>query len=129
MRTPGLFENYYRQAQKDGTIFVKGEVKSVEANGVVRVHADDRLSGDELDIEVDLVVLATGLEPGTKDAEVLNLTYRQGKELPMRPNGFPDSHFICFPYETQRTGIYVAGVYASPWSPRSRCSTERPALR
>ncbi|MBW2457093.1 MAG: hydrogenase iron-sulfur subunit, partial [Deltaproteobacteria bacterium] len=27
---------------------------------------------------------------------------------------FPDSHYICFPYETRRTGIYAAGTVHSP---------------
>ena len=29
-------------------------------------------------------------------------------------HGFPDSHFICFPYETRRTGIYAAGCMRAP---------------
>jgi len=28
--------------------------------------------------------------------------------------GFTDSHFICFPYETRRTGIYSAGCVRKP---------------
>ncbi len=46
--------------------------------------------------------------------EILNLTYRQGPDLPTLKYGFPDSHFICFPYETRRTGIYAAGTVHSP---------------
>ncbi len=46
--------------------------------------------------------------------EILNLAYRQGPDLPVRRNGFPDSHFICFPYETRRTGIYAAGAVRAP---------------
>jgi quinone-modifying oxidoreductase subunit QmoB len=46
--------------------------------------------------------------------EILNLTYRQGPDLPTLRYGFPDSHFICFPYETRRTGIYAAGALRSP---------------
>ncbi len=42
--------------------------------------------------------------------EILNLEYRQGPDLPLLRYGFPDSHFICFPYETRRTGIYAAGA-------------------
>jgi quinone-modifying oxidoreductase subunit QmoB len=44
----------------------------------------------------------------------LNLDYRQGPELPDLKYGFPDSHFICFPYETRRTGIYAAGPVRQP---------------
>jgi quinone-modifying oxidoreductase subunit QmoB len=44
----------------------------------------------------------------------LHLDYRQGPELPTLKYGFPDSHFICFPYETRRTGIYTAGCVRRP---------------
>ncbi len=45
---------------------------------------------------------------------ILNLDYRQGTDLPHLKNGFTDSHFICFPYETRRTGIYAAGPVRRP---------------
>jgi quinone-modifying oxidoreductase subunit QmoB len=47
-------------------------------------------------------------------AKILNLTYRQGTDLPTLKYGFPDSHFICFPYETRRTGIYATGGVRAP---------------
>jgi quinone-modifying oxidoreductase subunit QmoB len=46
--------------------------------------------------------------------EILNLDYRQGPDLPALQYGFPDSHFICFPYESRRTGIYPAGSVRQP---------------
>ncbi|MGD8868955.1 MAG: FAD-dependent oxidoreductase [Gemmatimonadales bacterium] len=45
---------------------------------------------------------------------ILNLGYRQGPDLPVLKYDFPDSHFICFPYETRRTGIYAAGCMRAP---------------
>jgi len=54
---------------------------------------------------------AAGAERG---ARILNLSYRQGTDLPTLKYGFPDSHFICFPYETRRTGIYAAGAVRAP---------------
>jgi len=54
---------------------------------------------------------ASCAEPG---AHILNLSYRQGTDLPTLKYGFPDSHFICFPYETRRTAIYAAGAVRSP---------------
>ena len=45
---------------------------------------------------------------------ILNLDYRQGTDLPHLVNGFTDSHFICFPYETRRSGIYAAGPVRRP---------------
>jgi len=49
-----------------------------------------------------------------RDSEILNLSYRQGPDLPILRDRFPDSHFVCFPYETRRTGIYAAGAVRIP---------------
>lgn len=46
--------------------------------------------------------------------EILNLKYRQGPDLPALEYGYPDSHFICFPYESRRTGIYPTGAVRQP---------------
>jgi quinone-modifying oxidoreductase subunit QmoB len=55
------------------------------------------------------------LEPH-KVPNLLNLDYKQGPELPQieEAYGFADSNYICFQYETQRTGIYAAGSIRQP---------------
>ncbi len=116
IRANGHYEEVYKKVQKMGVTFVKGEVEAVEpgeeAGAMVQVN--DLLIDEQLFIDVDLVVLATGMVPTTLDTDVLHLTYRLGPELPEREYGFPSSHFICFPYETQRTGIYAAGAVRNP---------------
>jgi quinone-modifying oxidoreductase subunit QmoB len=57
---------------------------------------------------------ASQAEGAVKPISVLNLAYRQGPDLPQLKYGFTDSHFICFPYETRRTGIYAAGPVRRP---------------
>jgi quinone-modifying oxidoreductase subunit QmoB len=114
MRTPGLQENFYKAIQQDPGIFLtKGEVVSVSPNGRgLVVTADNTLLGSTVQVKADLVVLATGMVPATKDDPVVNLAYRQGpafRDVGLF-NGYCDSNFICFPYETQRTGIYAAGA-------------------
>jgi len=56
------------------------------------------------------------LESTPKPEFILNLGYRQGPELPPLEGacGFADSNFICFQYETRRTGIYAAGGVRQP---------------
>jgi quinone-modifying oxidoreductase subunit QmoB len=113
-------------------------------NGTVNVDVDNTLVGEKIRIKADMVVLAAGFEPNsaadriktvkqtesptgnakteeTPDEQanepafsVLNLQYIQGKDLPTLHYGFPDSHYICFPYETRRTGIYAAGTVRAP---------------
>jgi quinone-modifying oxidoreductase subunit QmoB len=114
MRTPGLNENFYKSMQQDPGIFLtKGNVVNVSKNGDgMIVEATDTLLGEQLKIKADLVVLAAGMVPATKDDPVVNLAYRQGpafRDIGLF-EGFCDSNFICFPYETQRTGIYAAGA-------------------
>ena len=132
LRTPGNGEDFYRSAQTKGVIFTKGKVTAVEATGnTCRVKFRDLILDEDAAIaDVDLVVLATGQVPNSgvnidlppeeqdkgevKPVSILNLAYRQGRDLPQLKWGFTDSHFICFPYETRRTGIYTAGPVRRP---------------
>jgi quinone-modifying oxidoreductase subunit QmoB len=144
LRTPGAGgENFYRSGQKKGVIFTKGIASEVVDGSNPTVKFKDLILDEENDLEVDMVVLATGMVPNSgqptraeltdqdnEDAasakageeveirvdveSILNLDYRQGKDVPHMANGFADSHFICFPYETQRTGIYTAGPTRRP---------------
>ncbi len=132
LRTPGNGEDFYRSAQKKGVIFTKGVASEVVAAGAgLEVKFSDKILNEDAIAKADLVVLATGQvansgvdieqvkqdEPGqwaSNPGSVLNMTYRQGKDLPLLKHGFNDSHFICFPYETRRTGIYTCGPVRRP---------------
>jgi quinone-modifying oxidoreductase, subunit QmoB len=129
LRVPGMGEDFYRSAQAKGVTFTKGIASSVETHDAAcRVSFRDLILDEEVVIESDLVVLATGQVPNSgididlpedkqsalKPISILNLAYRQGRDLPQLKHGFADSHFICFPYETRRTGIYAAGPVRRP---------------
>jgi quinone-modifying oxidoreductase subunit QmoB len=135
---------YQRVQNEDNIFLTKGYVSNLTQaeDGTILIDIDDTLLGDKIQIKSEVVVLATGMVPttligeiesgeegtskettldGKKAAEsaevgakILNLTYRQGTDLPTLKYGFPDSHYICFPYETRRTGIYAAGTVRSP---------------
>ncbi len=142
LRVPGMGEDFYRSAQQKGVIFTKGKVAKVTGGGACQVDFKDLILDEDTAIDADLVVLATGQVPvsginldewtatvtaaesGDEAAKqkkselqkisVLNLNYRQGPDMPQFKYGFADSHFICFPYETRRTGIYAAGPSRRP---------------
>jgi quinone-modifying oxidoreductase subunit QmoB len=129
LRVPGMGEDFYRSAQRKGVTFTKAAVSAVEATGDgCAVHFRDLILDEDASLAADLVVLATGQVPASgvdielpdedpakaQQVSVLNLAYRQGKDLPRFRHGFNDSHFICFPYETRRTGIYAAGPVRRP---------------
>ncbi|MCW5699849.1 MAG: hydrogenase iron-sulfur subunit [Rhodospirillales bacterium] len=112
MHAPGLNEYFYKSAQQDEGIFLtRATDRSVSRgeDGRVFVDLDSTLLGGRLKIAVDLVVLGTGMEPAAPETDGLNLAYLQGEGLPVNRFGYADSNFICFPYETRRTGIYSAG--------------------
>jgi len=113
IKTPGLQEHFYKSIQQDAGIFLtKGEVISVSQSGSgLIVEADNTLLGEKIQVKADMVVLGTGMVPATVDDPVINLAYRQGPGFRDNAifNGYADSNFICFPYETQRTGVYAAG--------------------
>jgi quinone-modifying oxidoreductase subunit QmoB len=119
-----------------------GDVTSDGSGATVKFK--DLILDEEVALEADLVVLDLGMVPnsgpdpyaanesqeGMSDEEksdandaaeiaipvdsILALDYRQGSDLPQLKWGFTDSHFICFPYETRRTGIYAAGPVRRP---------------
>jgi quinone-modifying oxidoreductase subunit QmoB len=113
MKTPGLQELFYKSLQQDPGIFLtKGEVVRVSQSGSgLVIEADNTLLGEKIQVKADMVVLGTGMVPATVDDPVVNLAYRQGPGFRDNAiyNGYADSNFICFPYETQRTGVYAAG--------------------
>lgn len=148
IRTPGRLELYYKEAQNNpGIMLTKADVKGITdaGNGNLFVEAEDSLLGEKIKVEADLIVLAVGIVPSTKETQeyqdgltlaaskgdesrkgylestpkpesILNLNYRQGTDIPSLEGayGFADSNFICFQYETRRTGIYAAGSVRQP---------------
>ena len=117
MVTPGQMELFYREVQQHpGVVLTKAEVGAVsdgERGGLV-LDLENSLIGGDLKIQVDMVVLSRGMSPSTAAEEVLHLEYLQGPQIPLNQHGFADSNFICFPYETRRTGIYAAGCVREP---------------
>lgn len=69
LRTPGKFQAFYESTRKDPHIqFIKGKVAKVSRGkeGKVLVEAEDILAGQKIRVEVDMAVLATGMEPNLK---------------------------------------------------------------
>ncbi|EPR44425.1 methyl-viologen-reducing hydrogenase delta subunit [Desulfovibrio sp. X2] len=120
MMVPGINERYYKAAQdKPGVMLTKGRITGIreEGSGLV-VLAQDTLLGESVELAVDMVVLPTGMVPTTAHGPVVNFAYRQGPAFPDLElfSGFADSNYICFPYETRRTGVYAAGCVRQPMS-------------
>jgi quinone-modifying oxidoreductase subunit QmoB len=122
MRTPGQTEIFYKNMQNDpGVMLEKIKVEAdlvVLAVGVVPATSESQQYQDKLteeSVKGDDAKNAF-LESTPKPDGILNLEYKQGPEIPTLEDayGFADSNFICFQYETRRTGIYAAGCVRQP---------------
>ncbi|MDP3298388.1 MAG: CoB--CoM heterodisulfide reductase iron-sulfur subunit A family protein [Thermodesulfovibrionia bacterium] len=80
IRTPGRYEKVYLKAQKDEKIkFIKGKVAKIEEDPATKdltVTAEDTLSAQKIHEKFDLVVLATGMAPTTREWKIpANVSY------------------------------------------------------
>ncbi|MDH7498882.1 MAG: 4Fe-4S dicluster domain-containing protein [candidate division NC10 bacterium] len=106
------YEEFVRRAvEEDGAIYLRGRVSRIFArNGKLVVRGADTISGASVEIEADLVVLATAMtaQPGIeKLAQKLGVSYDQYKFL-------SEAHPKLRPVETNSAGIFLAGACQAP---------------
>lgn len=113
IRAPGKnYDEFVRRAQEEyGVQYIRGRVGKVYPRGDrMVVQGNDTLLGVQVEVEADLVVLATGIEAsaGARElAEKLRISYDQ--------YGFyMESHPKLRPVETNTAGVYLAGVCQGP---------------
>jgi heterodisulfide reductase subunit A2 len=113
MRTYGLMEDAYTLARERGVNFVHFEKDSppkvTEEKGRVRVEFFDRLLGETISLQPDLLVLSVGVVPGEVDelARIL--------KVPVTEDGFfLEAHPKLRPVEFAVDGIYPCGMAHSP---------------
>jgi quinone-modifying oxidoreductase subunit QmoB len=118
MVVQGIHERYYKAAQNRlGIMMSKADITGIAADGdEIVISAANTLMGGDVELAVDMVVLPTGLVPATAKDPIMNFVYRQGPNFPDLElfEGYADSNYICFPYETRRTGVYAAGCVRQP---------------
>ncbi|RLB12594.1 MAG: heterodisulfide reductase subunit A, partial [Deltaproteobacteria bacterium] len=98
-----------RVGELDMIVLATGMVPSSKPETIPKIKAPEGAEGADEEGMIEVLP-----DSGFYAERALNLEYRQGPELPTLRYGFPDSHFICFPYETRRTGIYAAGCLRRP---------------
>jgi heterodisulfide reductase subunit A len=106
------YEQFVNQAiERYGVVYLRGRVAKVfERGGKLIVRGADTLSGTQLEVDADLVVLASAIVP-QKNAK--DLAKKVG--IPYDEFGFYNElHPKLAPVETVSAGIYLAGVCRSP---------------
>lgn len=112
VRTSGKgYEEFYNRVTDEGTTYIRGKVSKVyQDNGRIVVLGADTLSGKQVEVEADLVVLALGMVP-THDSEDL---VRRLK-IQCDANEFlTEAHPKLRPVESNTSGIFLAGAAQGP---------------
>jgi quinone-modifying oxidoreductase subunit QmoB len=103
----------------DLVVLATGSVPNAADGEAIRIYEDAKKKAEKGDSDKQREDAQKLIEEHQAHAgtEILNLGYRQGPDLPVLEDHYNDSHFICFPYETRRTGIYAAGTVRAPMLP------------
>ncbi|MGB9500194.1 MAG: CoB--CoM heterodisulfide reductase iron-sulfur subunit A family protein [Dissulfuribacterales bacterium] len=106
LRTPGYrYEKFYKKIKEDENVFfIKGKVAEVEQaadNHQITVVAENAVTGEKIRETVDLVVLATGMQPTAANAKL------PADELKYTEDGFIINDF-------EQGGMFAAGCANKP---------------
>ena len=106
------YEEFVKKVQNEyGAIYLRGRVSRIfKKDGKLIVRGADTLSGSQVEIKADLVVLATGLiahPDAPKLAQMLHIPYDQN-------NLFTEAHPKLAPVETITSGVFLTGACQSP---------------
>ncbi|HYA00151.1 MAG TPA: CoB--CoM heterodisulfide reductase iron-sulfur subunit A family protein [Candidatus Binatia bacterium] len=107
----GYEEFVARVMEEEHVVYVRGRVSRVVRDGDrLRVHGVDTLSGQALQVEADMVVLATAVVPQQRQGELARKL-----RLPTDSGGFlQEAHPKLRPVETLAAGVFLAGAAQGP---------------
>jgi heterodisulfide reductase subunit A len=113
MRSFGkAYEEFYERTQEEGITFVRGRGAEVDVlpDGKLRVKAEDADLARLVAADVDMVILATAIEPQLDAARVASI-FGVGRT----PDGFfAEAHPKLRPVETSAAGVFLAGSCQGP---------------
>lgn len=112
VRTPGkAYEEFYQRAVDQGAKYLRGRVSKVYQKGdKLVVLGEDTLLGQQVEVEADLVVLATAMVP-SKGYEEISQRVGFGYD---KDGFFSEAHPKLRPVETNTGGVFVAGACQGP---------------
>jgi heterodisulfide reductase subunit A len=115
LRPYGLREDIYRQARGAGIVFIRydsdKDMTAVSEDDVLKVSFTDRVLGRTMDINPDLLVLASAIVPDSESR--LPQLYK----VPKNDDGFfAEAHVKLRPVDFATDGIFVCGLAHAPKS-------------
>lgn len=105
------YEEFYERIKEEGINVIRGKTAKVEQNnGKLSLRTEDMREDQIIEQDVDMVVLAVGLEPrpdAGKIAEMLGLSRDEG-------GWFKENDYNTAPVKTFAGGITIAGTCQGP---------------
>jgi heterodisulfide reductase subunit A len=116
MRTYGFRESYYQEAREKGVIFIRYDLDRMpevrKEGDILKVSVTDLILGERLEIDADLLVLASAVLPA-EDNYILAKLFR----VPLNEDGFfKEAYEKLSTVDFMQEGIFVAGMARSPVS-------------
>ncbi len=107
----GYEEFVQRAVEEDGVLYLRGKVsKIIEEKGKIKVWGVDTLAGKDIEIDADMVVLATAMRP-SEGAEEL----AKKLKIALDKDGFlSEAHPKLRPVESVTSGMFLAGAAQAP---------------
>ena len=113
MRTYGFTEDYYQLAREKGVMFIHFEKdrppEVTEKEGRIQVECLDKIMGERIVLEPDLLALSIGIVPSRSEALSKML------KTPLTKDGFfLEAHPKLRPVEFSVDGVYLCGLAHGP---------------
>lgn len=112
VRTPGKgYEEFYQRSVNEGACYIRGRVSKIYPKGEkLVVRGADTLLGRPVEVETDLVVLATAMTPSRGSDELAKVVgFTTDKD-----GFYQEAHPKLKPVETNTGGIFLAGCCQGP---------------
>jgi heterodisulfide reductase subunit A2 len=105
------YQEFYRRVRDEGVFFVRGKCADVaRLGGSLKVFAEDTLLGRQVELPVDMVVLAAGLVAPRGAVELARTL-----GISLGADGFfSEAHPKLRPAESMTDGIFLAGCCQGP---------------
>jgi heterodisulfide reductase subunit A len=128
MMSSGFSETYYTRARRADILFIQYDLKNkpavVALDDSIRVHVHEPIIDRQIQIETDLIVLATGIIPS------LPASLAQAFGASVDPDGFfQEAESKWRPVDSLKEGVFACGIAHSPRSITESIATAEAAAQ
>lgn len=112
VRTPGkMYDEFYNRALNQGAKYVRGRVSKIYPKGdKLVVCGEDTLLGQGVEVEADMVVLASAMIPAAGSDKIAQIVgFSTDKD-----GFFTEAHPKLRPVETNTGGVFLSGTCQGP---------------